>query len=261
MSNGCTAVPHTDGPTRFILAGRRENKSIVFAEEVGLALRVPGGYQRRNVWEDEETTMRTVACGLVLVLVCAGNVRGEVIVYSVEKAFQPAVAADDQFGHFHSAAECRGDVAVFAYGDHAAEAANKALAQRLLLYFHPTAKGLPPAQALQAPVRPLPGLGPGQYSPDVRLLSVVPGPALPIILRGLVYAHYRSASPQERVWIDFEGQLQGQCGFVPGQANLAVLDTAGRLRCLARGPLTEGEIYQLTAVIESLRREATTAPR
>jgi hypothetical protein len=203
-----------------------------------------------------------VSGGLLgLVLVCAGRAPGEVIVYAADKVLQPAVAADDQYGHFHSAAECRGDVAVFLYGDHAAAAANNALAHRLLLCFHPTAKGLPPAQALHAPVRPLPGLRPDQYSPDVRLLTVVHGPSMPGILRGLIYAHYRSVSPQAPVWIDFEDQLQAQCGFVPGQANVAVLDATGRLRCLARGPLTEGEIYQLTAVIESLRREATTAPR
>jgi hypothetical protein len=207
--------------------------------------------------------MKTAGHGwaLGLALVCAGGIRADVIVYPPQSACQPSVAADDQFGHFHSAAECRGDVALFLYGDHGAAAANKAMGQRLLLHFHPTAKGLPPAQALQAPVRPLPGLEAGQYAPNVRLVTVVRGPAMPGILRGLVYAHYRFATAGAPVWIDFEDQLENQCGLEPGRVNLAVLDTAGRLRCIARGQLTEGQIYQLTGVIESLRREATTAPR
>ena len=66
---------------------------------------------------------------------------------------------------------------------------------------------------------------------------------------------FRTSSPDVPIWLDFQDQLKEQCGFAPGVSNVAVLDTAGRLRCIATGPLTPDQVMQAANVIEGLRRE------
>jgi hypothetical protein len=79
--------------------------------------------------------------------------------------------------------------------------------------------------------------------------------------RGLIRETYRTSSPDVAVWLDFQDLLRHQCGFTPGVSNVAVLDTCGRLRCVATGPLTAEQIGQLATVIEGLRREAVLGGR
>src|SRR5262249_7822694 len=113
-----------------------------------------------------------------------------------------------------------------------------------------------PAEARKAPVRPVEGAPQGARSPDVHVVPVASVGQVAAVVRSAVRAAFRTSSPDVPVWLDFQDQLKEQCGFTPGVSNVAVLDTFGRLRCLATGPLTADQFAQVAAVIEALRREA-----
>jgi hypothetical protein len=81
------------------------------------------------------------------------------------------------------------------------------------------------------------------------------------VVRSAVRAAFRTTSPDVPVWLDFQDQLKEQCGFTPGVSNVAVLDTFGRLRCLATSPLTADQFAQVATAIEALRREAVVGLR
>ncbi len=207
--------------------------------------------------------MKIVAGGLAvgLVVALAGPARAQVILYAPEKTIMPAVVLDDQFERCHTAAALRGDVVVFVYGDQDSTDANKTLGNDLHVAFHPTAQGKPPAEARKAPVRPVEGAPPGTRSPEVRVVQAASVGDVAAVVRSAIRAAFRDSSPDVPVWLDFQDQLKDQCGFNPGVSNVAVLDTAGRLRCVATGPLTAEQAAQVTAAIESLRREAMTSRR
>jgi hypothetical protein len=207
--------------------------------------------------------MKTAAGGLALGLVVAlaGPARAQIILYGPDKGITPGVWLDDQFGQFHNAAALRGDVVVFLYGDKAASEANQALLGELYGAFHPAAQGKPPAGARRVPVRPVEGAPPGTRSPDVWVVPVASVGQVHGVLRSAIRTAFRTSSPNVPVWLDFQDQLKQQCGFTPDVPNVAVLDTSGRLRCLATGPLGADQVSQLTAVIEGLRREAMPGPR
>jgi hypothetical protein len=205
--------------------------------------------------------MKTMVGGLALAVALAGPAGAQVLLYAPEKAIMPAVVLDDQFEHCHTAAALRGDVVVLIYGDNASSAANKALGSELHLAFHPTAQGKPPAEARKAPVRPVRNVPPGTRSPEVLIVQVASVGQLPGVVRSAIRATFRSSSPDLPIWLDFQDQLKEQCGFSPGVPNLAVVDTTGRLRCLATGPLTPAQVARVTAVIESLRSETVLGTR
>jgi hypothetical protein len=192
----------------------------------------------------------------VLSLSLAGRAGAQVIVYPAQRNLMPAVNLDDQFGHFHTAAALRGDAVVFVYGDKESAEANKALVAQLHAAFHPSAAGKPPAEARKVPVVPVAGAVPGTLSPDVVAVPVACVGRVTGVARGLVREGFKTNSPDVAVWLDFPDLLKQQFGFTPGVPNVAVLDTFGRLRCVATGPLGPEQFAQLTAVIEGLRREA-----
>ncbi len=163
----------------------------------------------------------------------------------------PALTLEDQFEKVHDVRAHRGDVVVLLYGDRGGAKANQALGERLHVAFHPQAKGLPPAQARKAPVRPVPGA----RSPDVLVVPVACIGPVPGLVRALIRGRFRSASPDVPVWLDFQDAMKKQFPFRPGGPNLVVLDTHGRHRYTATGPITPRDFDQLVVVIEQLRRE------
>ncbi len=200
--------------------------------------------------------MKTVTAGLLVSLAIAGPARADVLLYAPEKGIMPAVVLDDQFDHCHTVAALRGDVVVLVYGDKPGSEANKALAAELHALFHPAARTLAAAAALKAPVRPVEGAPRGARSPNVHVVTVACVGEVPGFTRGAIRSAFRASSPDVPVWLDYQDQVRTQCGFTPGVPNVAVLDTAGRLRCLAAGPLPPEQLAQVTTLIEILRREA-----
>lgn len=171
------------------------------------------------------------------------------------------VSMEDQFEQPVSTADLRGDVVVLIYGDRDSAAANKALGEQLHVAFHPAAKGLSPARAQQAPVRPLPDLPAGARSPDVRTIPVACVGRIGPVIRALVRGQIRLAAPDVPVWLDFADVMKTQFAFAAGVPNVVVLDVDGRPRYAASGRLTAEQIVDLTAVIEGLRREAVGGSR
>jgi hypothetical protein len=188
-----------------------------------------------------------LAVGAVLVPAVLAQEAGRVVV--------PAVALEDQFEKKHDVGQHKGDVVVLIYGDKQSADANKVLGERLHVAFHPTAKGLPPAQARKAPVRPLPDVPPGTRSPDVRTVAVACVGPVPVFVRGIIRGQFRKACPDVPVWLDFQDLMKAQFPFKPGVPNVVVLDTQGRYRFAAAGPPTAPGLQRLAEVIEQLRRE------
>jgi hypothetical protein len=206
--------------------------------------------------------MQTIPLALALALCPAGRVSAQVM--ARQPAPMPPVVMEDQFerGHNLAALSLRGDVAVLIFGDRESATADKLLGEQLHVTFHPTAKGQPPAQARQAPVRPLPGLPEGARSPDVHFVAIACIGDVPNVVRSVIRTQIRNSSPDVPVWLDFQDQMKGQLGVTPGVPNVAVVDAAGHLRYSASGHLTTAQLNQLFAAIEGLRHEAAqTGPR
>jgi hypothetical protein len=171
----------------------------------------------------------------------------------------PVIQMEDQFERRHSLAEYRGDVAVLIYGDRASAEANKKLGEALHVYFHPAARGLAPAQAQRAPVRPLADQPAGARTPDVRTVAVAAVGKVPALVRGMVRAGVRGNAPDVPVWLDFENQMKGQFGMAAGVPNVAVVDTAGSVRYTFSGELSDEQFRRVASWIEGLRREGSKA--
>jgi hypothetical protein len=166
----------------------------------------------------------------------------------------------DQFERAHRASDHRGDILVLIYGDRRSADANKAIGEWLHVTFHPSARGLPPAQARRQPVRPLPNLAPGQRSPDVLAVPVACVGKVPALVQRIIRGQVRNGSPEVPVWLDFADQMQELFGVKPGVPNLAVLDVNGNYRHAASGNLNAQQLAALAEVIEKLRREAVPPP-
>jgi hypothetical protein len=201
--------------------------------------------------------MTALATVLVAILPAAPEPAARILVYAAERGIVPAIALEDQFEKPHNVTDHRGDVLVLLYGDRQGADANRLLGEQVHVHFHPSARGLPPAQARRAPVRPVPDLPAGQRSPEVITIPVATIGPVPGVVRSVLRGQFRSASPDTAVWLDFEDQAKKQLGFQAGTVNLAVLDTAGRLRLLLTGQATAEQLGRVLAHIEDLRREAT----
>jgi len=159
---------------------------------------------------------------------------------------------EDQFGRSTRLGVHAGNVVVILYGDRGGADANKHLGEQLHVAFHPSARGLPPAKAREAPVRPVPGK---ERSPDVRLIPAASLGTVPTMLRGLIRAQFRGASPDLPVWLDWQDVLKKQFSLAPGMPNVLILDTKGRVRYTFSGGVDPEKVKELTGVIETLRRE------
>jgi predicted transcriptional regulator len=66
----------------------------------------------------------------------------------------------------------------------------------------------------------------------------------------------RKDSPHVPVWLDFDGSLERMFGIIPGEANVVVLDTAGRVHSVLSGNFTEQEYAQFVGLLDQLRLAA-----
>jgi hypothetical protein len=167
-----------------------------------------------------------------------------------------ALVLEDQFDQPAGLADHRGAVVILVYGDRKGTDACKALGEQLHVCWHPTAKGLPPAQAKAAPVVGLDGLAPGQAAPDVRVIPVaccgkVPGP-----VRGVIRGQFAKGSPEVPVWLDFADTMRTTFGMTAGEPNLVVFDAAGRLRMKVNGTPDQPALDRLVKAVQNLRGEA-----
>jgi len=171
------------------------------------------------------------------------------------------IEMEDQFGTSCSTAASRGNVVVLVYAErHGAEAA-LALGRQLHLHFHPTA-GQPAAEAWSTqPVVGLAGWPAGVPVPDVQVVPVASLTEVPRALRPVVRARMRKDSPQVPVWLDFEGSLERMFGIIPGEANIVVLDTAGRVQSVLSGKFDDQDYAQFVGLLDQLRRAAQPAIR
>ena len=173
---------------------------------------------------------------------------------------QPVLMMEDQFEKTHNVTDYRGEIVVFVYGDRLAAAANKTLGEQIHVHFHPTAQGMPADKARQASVRPLPDLPSGTRNPEVRSVPVACIGNVPRLVRGVMRGQFRIGSPDMPVWLDFDDQMKKQeFPFTAGVPNVVVIDAAGQLRYSHSGQVGRDQFAQMTATIESLRKEAVGA--
>jgi hypothetical protein len=199
----------------------------------------------------------TVALGTLLWL--AGASAAQVVSHPPQPV--PPLVMEDQFEHPAKLSDGLGRVVVLIYGDRRSADANKQLGEVLHVWFHPTARGLAPDKARQASVKPLEDAAPGTPGPDVVMVPVACIGKVPPLVRSLIRGQIRGGSPAVPVWLDFQDQMKQQFGLAAGVPNLVVVDTQGRLRCSATGPLNGEQFQQLEAAIEGLRREAVSASK
>lgn len=167
----------------------------------------------------------------------------------------PTLPLHDQFERPFSPVPYRGHVLVLLYGDRASTDANKVLGEYLHVTFHPTAKGLPPAQAKQQPVRPLADAAPGTPAPEVHTVAVACCGKVPGLVQGLIRGQIKSGSPEVPVYLDFADTMKTTFGQVEKVPNLVIVDRNGMVRYTANGPFEPAQMTQLTAIIERLRGE------
>jgi hypothetical protein len=193
---------------------------------------------------------------LIAVLAAMVVLVSAVLAQEPARVVVPAVVMEDQFDKVHDVTQHRGHVVVLIYGDRQSADANKTLGEHLHVHFHPAAKGLPPAQARKAPVRPVPGAPEGMRSPDVLAIPIACVGQVPALVKGIIKGQFRRGSPDVAVWLDFQDLMKAQFLFKPGVPNVVVLDTQGRYRYAAAGQPTPQGLDQLFAMIEQMRQEA-----
>lgn len=166
------------------------------------------------------------------------------------------IAMEDQFRTQHQTAGHHGDVVVLVYAErHGAEAALQ-LGRRLHLRFHPTADSASADAWSKQPVVGLAGWPAGLPVPGVRVIPVASLTEVPRALQPVARARMRNDSPHVPVWLDFEGTLKRMFGIIPGEPNVVVLDTAGRIHSVLSGKLDEQEYEQFVGLIDQLRLAA-----
>lgn len=163
------------------------------------------------------------------------------------------LAMIDQFDQKHDIKDYRGDVVILLYGDRKATDANKELGQKLHVHYHPTAKGMKPADARKAPVSPIEG---AKRSPDVHVIPVACTGPIPEVIFGLVKREVKKASPDFPLWFDTNGLLKDAYGMRDGEPNLIVIDAEGKVRFKVLGEATAKTQARLIEVVDYLRAEA-----
>lgn len=203
------------------------------------------------------TTTGAIAFGTLLWLAGAGS--AQVVSHPPQPV--PPLVMEDQFEQPEKLSDGQGRIVVLIYGDRRSADANKQLGEALHVWFHPSARGLPPDKARQAPVKPLENASPESPGPDVVAVPVACIGKVPPLVRSMIRSQIRNSSPAVPVWLDFQDQMKQLFGLAAGVPNLVVVDTQGRLRCSATGQLNSEQLLQLEAAIEGLRREAVSASK
>jgi hypothetical protein len=173
----------------------------------------------------------------------------------------PAIMLEDQFQKPHYLPGPVGDVIVLIYGDRQSATANQQVGAALHVLFHPSAQGQPPAQASRAPVRPIANWPAAVPLPDVKVVPIACVGKVPGLVASMVRSQIRSRSPDLPVCLDFTDTMKQYYGLARGVTNLAVIDTQGRVRCLAHGEVQPSRLNELERYLELLRLEARDVPR
>ncbi len=166
------------------------------------------------------------------------------------------IVMEDQFRTKRETVTHQGAVVVLVYAErHGAEAALQ-LGRQLHLRFHPTADSASADAWSKQPVVGLAGWPAGLPVPDVQVIPVASLTEVPRALQPVARARMRKDSPHVPVWLDFEGTLKQMFGIIPGEPNVVVLDTAGRVHSVLSGKLDEQEYEQFVGLIDQLRLAA-----
>lgn len=168
----------------------------------------------------------------------------------------PVIELKDQFGQESVLTETKGDVVVLIYGDRKSATSNSSLGETLHVRFHPTASGLPPKEAQQQPVKPIPNWPAGVRLPDVRVIPVACIGKLPRLVANIIRNQIRRASPDVPVYLDFENKMKKGFGLASGVSNVIVIDTQGQARYRSSANYNDAQILYLEKLIEYLRAEA-----
>lgn len=166
---------------------------------------------------------------------------------------------EDQYERPRHLSGYKGHVVVLIYGDRASADANKKLGEAVHVYFHPSARDLPPEKALQAPALPVAGVPEGTPVPDVVALPIACVGNVPGFVRPFVRGQIRKGSPYMPVWLDFEDQMKARFGLAAGVPNVAIVDSQGRLRYTGNGALNPEQLSKMIQEITDLRREGAQA--
>lgn len=185
-----------------------------------------------------------------------GGLMAAVLVLGLSQVVTPEIAMPDQFEARQEVKQYRGDVVVLIYGDRKSADVNKSLGEQIHVAFHPTAKGLTPAEARKTPVRGIPDAPAGAKIPNVHAIPVACVGKVPPLVQKIVRNQIKKGSPEVPVWLDFDDTMKGQFQLKPGVPNVVVLDAQGRYRYAAAGAPTQDGTTKLLDVIEALRREA-----
>ena len=159
----------------------------------------------------------------------------------------------DQFDQKHDIRDFRGDIVILMYGDRKATDANKELGEKLHVHYHPTAKGLKPAEARKAPVTVIEG---ARRSPEVHVIPVACTGPVPDLIMGLEKREVKKASPDVPLWFDTTNILKDAYGMRDGEPNLIVVDAEGRMRFRVLGEAGAKTQARLIEVVDYLRTEA-----
>lgn len=159
----------------------------------------------------------------------------------------------DQFDQKHDMRDYRGDVVILMYGDRKATDSNKELGEKLHIHYHPTAKGMKPADARKAPVSAIEG---ATRSPNVHVIPVACTGPIPEVVMGLVKREVKKASPDVPLWFDTNNTLKDAYGMRDGEPNLIVVDAEGRMRFRVLGEASAKTQARLIEVVDYLRTEA-----
>ena len=203
------------------------------------------------------TTLGVVTVSLALGGVACSQVPPAApVAAAVAEAKPVELVVEDQFSRRQDLAAHRGDVVVLVYGDRKGMDSCKELGAKLHVVFHPTAADQTPEKARKAPVVALEGLAAGTRSPDALILPVAAAGNIPGVVKDIIRAQVKKASPDVPVWLDFTGVMEKQFGMRAGEPNIVVFDGAGRLKLKINGTPDQATTDKLLQTIQNLRAEA-----
>jgi hypothetical protein len=163
---------------------------------------------------------------------------------------------EDQFGQQQEPKAYRGKIVVLVYGDRKATDACRSIGESIHVAFHPTAKGLAPKEARQAPVVALPNVPAGKASPEVFVVPVACTGKVPGVVKSMLQGQIKKASPDVPVWLDTTDAMSGTFGLTTGEPNLVVLDAAGFARHIVNGTPDAKKLQAVAQIIQDLRAAA-----
>ena len=188
-----------------------------------------------------------------------------VLVAAVVVSAAPAVGAEpplaaisfaDQYNRKQDLSQFNGDVVVVLYGNRDATTGNNKLGEKIHVFYHPTAKGMTPAQAQRAPVIRVPDSKDGMRSPEVRVVPVECVGKVPDLIKNYTRLRIRKEVPDSMVLIDFDNSMKERFTLKEGETNMLVVDSTGHIRLKVNGELDPPTFNRVIHTIDFLRKEA-----